>query len=550
MALSDATLDVVIKPMNEPGAASTHLGGLNLSVARALRARLSPFRSPGHRWPVAMLANTEDLMILLPWRGMLMIIDQAALRLSPLGTNPLELGISGIRPRQCRVAKGTCRQPWKLIHSAAVASIVVVSTAWAQQPVAHASVNESSLAAKADTGNTGLVEPIGPPDDPFGDQLARGHVAGALRLTPSVKLGGFAETNPSRTSPSASADSGLSSDLALSVTSARPGGFSASAALGATHHRELDSEREGRQAFEFKGVLPWEGWVFPVNLSYSRNRLARGSLLSEEAFSSQELATRQVATATAASVYAARNWGSTGLLFGLGLTDTDIGSATLVDGSVLPSRASNRSLSLSAKASRPLVETLQWYVRAGMDRYDYAAGDEPVFGSRDSRSPSLAVGLQGAVGKFSGMTEVGRQSKRSDSPLVPDGAAGTAAFNATYTHSPALKWSLGLNRVVIETNIPRVFDLVASAKTLRLDYRFAPRWIIQAGLSHTELEPKPIDGSVTDSGSHATLMWKPDTRWLLALGVKATHRSVSENLAARVNPYSNAKATLTATYYP
>jgi hypothetical protein len=497
-----------------------------------------------------MLANNKKLTFLLLPGTMPMNIDQASFKLIRLGADFQRFRLSCARQEERRVANGTRQRPWTIAQGAAISSVFMVSIAWAEQPVAHAPLSQSSMAAKADTGNTGLAEPIGPPDDPFGDRLARGHVMGALRLTPSIKVGGFNETNPSRTSPSGSADSGLSIDLVLSVTSARPGGFSASAALGAIRHRELDSEREGRQAFEFKGVLPVEGWALPVDLSYSRNRLARGSLLSEEASSSQELATRQIATVTAASVNAARNWGLTGLLFGLGLTDTEIGSATLVDGSVLPSKASNRSLFLSAKVARPLAETSQWYVRAGLDHYKYAAGDEPVFGSRDSRSPSLALGLQGAIGKLSGMTEVGRTSKRSDSPLVPDGTASTAAFNAMYAYSPALKWSLGLNRVLIETNIPGVFDLLATSKTLKLDYRFAPRWIIQAGLSHTELEPNPIKGYVNDSGAQAMLMWKPDSSWLIALGVNTTRRSVSESLAARVNPYTSNRLTFTTTYYP
>jgi hypothetical protein len=479
-----------------------------------------------------------------------MTINQASIRRIQPISGFLDFCLNCARELKISVSKGTRQRPLMIIQGAAISSVFMVSIAWAQQPSVKASGSESTVPVKADTGNTGLAEPIGPPDDPFGDQLTLGYVVGSFRLTPSVKMGLFTETNATRISTGSPADSGLSSDLVLSFTSSRPGGFSASAAFGSTHHRELDSEREGRQAFELKGALTFEGWVFPVNLSYSKNRLARGSLLSEEASSPQELATRQIAIATAASVYATRNWGLTGLLLGLGLTDTEIGSATLVDGSVLPSRASNRSFSLSAKVARPLAESSQWYVRTSLNRYDYAAGDEPVFGSRDSRSPSVAIGLQGAIGKFAGMTEVGRQSKRSDSPLVPDGATGTAALNGTFAYSPALKWTLGLNRLVIETNIPRVFDMVATAKTLRLDYRFAHQWIIQAGLSHTELEPKPIDGSVTDSASHATLMWKPNTRWLLALGVKATHRSVSETLAARVNPYSNTKATLTATYYP
>jgi hypothetical protein len=290
--------------------------------------------------------------------------------------------------------------------------------------------------------------------------------------------------------------------------------------------------------------------MFPLNLSYSSNRLDRGSLLSEETATSVVLATRQKVRTSSTGVNAIGRYGSTLITLGYRLTDTNVGAATLVNSTVLKSRASNQATNLSAQLAWPLTATSQWTIRAGMDHYNYDAGEEPVFGSRDARSPSYAAGVQGVLGIVAGMAEIGRQTKKSDSPLVPDGGANIGSVNGRITLSPALNIGFGINRLLIETNIPTVFDILADAKSINLNYRVASQWIVQAGMSQTRLEPRPIAGFLKDSGVNSTLMWKPHPRLLVQLDISRKHRDVSDNLLTRVSPYSTTKTQFSITGYP
>ena len=385
--------------------------------------------------------------------------------------------------------------------------------------------------------------------DPFTETRSRGFEYGQVRVIPSLTLGAFRESNPLLSASGGPSDTGLTAGLSMSIESIRPGGPSALFSLGSTRHKDLDSEHEARSMVQLNAGLPLGGWLLPMNLSYSKNKLDRGSLLSEESATSQVVATRQDATTMAASINAVRTFGENNLVFGFRLLDTNVSSATLVDGTVVKGTASNHAYFLSSKLARPLTVTSQWYVRAGLDRYDYDAGDLPVIGSRDSRTLSVAMGIQRQHGKLSGMAEVGRQSKKSDSFLVPAGAASIASLNVQYGASPALTFGLGLNRSLVETNTPGVSDFLATSKSLNVSYRFAPQWIVQAGLSHTELDPRPIEAAIKDASLSASLMWKPDAKVLVSLGVAKTRRSVSQNLAAMVNPYANTKSTLSLTYY-
>lgn len=406
------------------------------------------------------------------------------------------------------------------------------------------------IAPPAATANTGVTPPMGPPEDPFGDQATRGAVVGGLRLTPAISLTTLRETNPLMSSPKGPADSGAAADLALRIAPLEPNGASAFFAVGATQLANLDSEHDRRLLGQVQARLPVAGWMLPINLMYSRNTLARGSLVSQESSSSSPQAERQVAVTTIGSVDAIRTFGLNTLTLGLRLTDTAIGDAKTTSGEVQKSTASNLAQSWSAKLARPLTRESQWYVRGGYDRYRYDTGNEPVIGTRNSDSPALAMGMEGMDGSLQGMAEIGYQTKQAYSTIVPDSQSTIGAVMAGYAVSPALRLNARVNRSVIETNLPGVSNILATATGLGLDWRFAPQWIVQVGASLTAMNPHPVPGWLKDQTGNLTLLWKPQPRVLLALTTARTRRSVSEQLASVVSAYTNTKTTLNLTYYP
>lgn len=426
--------------------------------------------------------------------------------------------------------------------------LVTCGAALAQQVEANSSPIPAS--SRTTNANTGVTPPIGPPNDPFGDQAAYGTVIGGFRLNPSISLTTLRETNPLLSSPKGPADSGTAADLALRITPLQPNGASAFFAVGATRLSNLDSEHDRRLVGQVQGAVPVAGWMLPLSLSYSRNTLARGSLVSQERISSALLTERQVAVTTIGSVDAIRTFGLNTLTLGLRLTDTEIGDAKTTGGGVQKSTASNLAQTWSAKLARPLTSESQWYVRGGYDRYRYDTGNEPVIGTRNSESPALAIGMQGMHGKFQGMAELGYQTKQAHSVVVPDSRSTIGAVMAGYAVSPALRLNGRVNRAVVETNLPGVSNILATATGLGLDWRFAPEWIVQVDASMTNLNPHPVPGSLKDQAGNLTLLWKPNPRVLLALTSARTRRSVSPELAGVVSAYTNTKTTLNLTYYP
>jgi hypothetical protein len=271
--------------------------------------------------------------------------------------------------------------------------------------------------------------------------------------------------------------------------------------------------------------------------------------MSQESVGSQPLSERQVAVTTIGSVDAIRTSGLNTLTFGLRLTDTDIGDAITTGGRVQKSTASNLAETWSAKLARPLTPASQWYLRGSYDRYRYDSGNQPVIGTRDSESPALALGIQGMHGKFQGMAELGYQTKQAHSTVVPDSRSTIGAVMVGYAVSPALRLNGRVNRAVVETNLPRVSNILAAATGVGLDWRLAPEWIVQFDTSLTNLDPHPVPGLLKDHASNLTLLWKPSPRVLLALTQAHTRRSVSQELVGFVSPYTDSKTTLNLTYY-
>lgn len=406
-----------------------------------------------------------------------------------------------------------------------------------------------STKPRATTSNIGVTPPMGPPEDPFGDQGTRGTVVGGLRVTPAISLTTLSETNPTLSSPKGPTTSGAAADLALRVTPLAPNGTSAFIAVGATRLASLDNERDRRLVGQFQGELPVAGWMLPLNLMYSRNNLARGSLVSEESKNTVPLAERQVAVTTIGSVDAVRTFGLNTITLGLQLIDTAIGDARTTSGDVQKSTASNLAQNWSAKLTRPLTPESQWYVRGGYERYKYDNGNEPVIGTRDSVSKALALGTQGMHGKLQGMAEFGYQIKQSHSLVVPDSQSIIGAVMAGYAVSPALRLNARVNRSVVETNLPGVSNILATSTGIGVDWRFAPKWIVQVDASMTDMSPHPLQGLLKDQAGNITLLWKPQPRVLLALTTARSRRSVSEELAGLVNGYTDTKTTLNLTYY-
>lgn len=416
----------------------------------------------------------------------------------------------------------------------------------------HVQTNSSPIpgTSRTATANTGVTPPLGPPDDPFGDRATYGEVIGGFRLNPSISLTTLHDTNPLRSSPRGPADSGTAADLALRITPTKPNGASAFFAVGATRLSNLDRERDLRLVGQVQGALPAAaGWMLPLSLTYSRNTLARGSLMSQESVGSQPLSERQVAVTTIGSVDAIRTSGLNTLTFGLRLTDTDIGDAITTGGRVQKSTASNLAETWSAKLARPLTPASQWYLRGSYDRYRYDSGNQPVIGTRDSESPALALGIQGMHGKLQGMAELGYQTKQAHSTVVPDSHSAIGAVMVGYAVSPALRLNGRVNRAVVETNLPGVSNILAAATGVGLDWRLAPEWIVQFDTSLTNLDPHPVPGLLKDHASNLTLLWKPSPRVLFALTQAHTRRSVSQELVGFVSPYTDSKTTLNLTYY-
>lgn len=434
------------------------------------------------------------------------------------------------------------------LRSCTAACLVTGGAAQAQQD----EVNPASapVAHRPATANTGVTPPMGPPEDPFGDQAIRGWVTEGLRVTPAISLTSVRESNPLMSSPKGSSDSGTATDLAVRITPLQVNGTSAFFAVGDTRLAKMDSERDRRLVAQVQAQLPVSNWMLPVNLIYSKNTLMRGSLVSQESSSSAPLAERQTAVTTIGSVEAIRTFGLNTLTLGLRLTDTAIGDARTTTGDVQKSTASNLAQSWSAKLARPLTSESQWYVRGGYDQYRYDAGSQPVIGTRNSHSPALAVGLQGVHGPVQGMAEMGYQIKQAQSAVVPDSHSTIGALIASYAVSPSLHLNGQANRVVIETNLPGVSNILATTTGLGMDWRVAPKWIVQVDVSLTSMNPHPMHGRLEDRTGNITLLWKPNPQVLLALTAARTQRSVTDSLAGAVTPYIDTKTTLNLTYYP
>lgn len=397
----------------------------------------------------------------------------------------------------------------------------------------------------------GITPPVGPPADPFVDESRRGYLlASGWRVIPALNLTYVSDSNPLMLYPSSGTDGIRALNLALTVKSATPGLFSGFFVTGTVHHDALQNQSEKPALAQLLYTPKVDDWTLPLTYVYSRNKLSRSSLLSQNSnvppVSAQDTVLNQF------TADAIRQFGSTGLSVGVTWADVQIGSSLLANGQTLNSSSSYTTQTERAKITRPAGTYAQWFVRGQADEYRYGSGSQTQVGSRKSNLWTWAGGLQGMLAQGLSYTgEVGRARKTSTSDQVPGSTSTVAALNFMWNPDASTNAVFGVNRSVFETNLPSISNVVANSPFAMVSRRISPSLIVQANATLSHIQAVPVSADLTDKSGTLTLLWKPHPALLFAASVGRTLRGISPPVAAAgLNPFSQTKYLVNMTWYP